>query len=55
MKGGVLSLGILRLANQRKHSEQVEISWQQYSFPISGGLDSLADGIAGLERVCLKH
>lgn len=55
MKGGVLRLGILRLANQRKHSDQVEISWEQYSFPISGGLDSLVDGLAGLERVYLKH
>lgn len=36
MKGEMLRLGILRLANPRKHGEQVEIWWQQYSFPLSG-------------------
>lgn len=55
MKGAILRLGKLRLTNLRKHSEVAEIWWQQYSFLVPGGLDSLADRIAGIERVCLNH
>lgn len=34
MEGGIFRLGMLRLADQQKHSEQVDIWWQQCRFPL---------------------